>query len=113
MTKKKNSKIQLVTEPQGKNSLDPSQKKKPGMSNPMFPLIGPNGKPYRVIGASLGATIPIEAEDGSKQYLRLDAWEQRLVEDDPKKVEKEKRKLFRDLIEELQIQAQEAEEELS
>lgn len=103
----KNNKVKdlLDSKPQDGKRLDPSHKRKQGATS--TPPIGSNGKPMRLIGASLGATVKI-----GDNYMRLDAWESRWVEDHPGIVEEQKRELFHELIQELILQQQEAEEEL-
>lgn len=93
--------------PNKKESLDPAVKHKHGVMSPQNPPLSASGKPLRLIGASLGATIKV-----GDNYMRFDAWEAKLVEDDPRVVEKEKRKLAQRLREEIVTQHQEAEEEL-
>jgi hypothetical protein len=75
-----------------KECLDPASKlgKAPQM------LLGSDDKPMRFIGMSLGATVRA-GEDN--QYMRLDVWDARWVEEDS--IEEEKNILFNDLASEI------------
>lgn len=75
-----------------KTCLDPASKigKAPQM------LLGSDNRPMRFIGMSLGATVRA-GEDN--QYMRLDVWDARWVEEE--NVEEEKNILFNDLAGEI------------
>lgn len=93
--------------PKPKRTLDPANKNMPGRNTVVQSLIGENGKPMRLVGSSLGATIQV-----GKNYMRFDCWDAIFVEDEPKTVEKARRKLARALRKELELQHQEACDEL-
>lgn len=87
-----------------KESLDPSVKH--GKQQPMLP--GVDNKSQQFIGMSLGATMQIGDQN---QYLRLDVWNSRWVDDS--ELEEGKAMLAKELIEELQARTVQCKKELS